>query len=685
MADARLKNAEALLRDGHAGQARSALTAILASAGATPDDRRVALVLRAQACEALGDIARGDRRHRTAIARHPRDRAACAIRSASCSADSGDVQGAIDALTIAVELDPAIARAWNNLGNALRAGGRVGEAARRSAARWRRSPTTRSRGPISASLLPILATMPARTRHSGARSRSSRTCASMQGARRASRASAATSTTPSHLYHACAARPHPTTPTPCCKLAGALAERDDLEAARSVLRSMRAAHQPDLLRAAFGEALTLPMVYRRRGGRRRGARVYAAGPRAARIGGFGARSRPRLRGRDRRLALDELPARLPGRGRSRTADALCRDHGPCHRRGRAGVADVPAARPYAARASASASRRRSSRTGPAAATFGAGSPSLDRTRFEIFVYNLRRDATPFLQRTCSARRTTSARFPGAALIPSAIAPAIRADALDVLVYPELGMNAPTFALAALRLAPVQCAAWGHPVTTGHATIDTFFTCAAMEPSDGRRALQRALVALPGIGTDYRRPAMPDGATRARLGLPEDVPLFLCPQSLFKIHPDNDAAVRARARRGAGARLVIFEGRHPALTAKFRTRVESAFAREGLRARPAPDRAAAVRPRRLPADQRGLRRDARHAALVRRQHEPRCARRWPADRHAARSLHARAAERRHAGACRARRSRRARRRRLRANRGATRPRAAISVRAGKPHA
>jgi hypothetical protein len=35
------------------------------------------------------------------------------------------------------------------------------------------------------------------------------------------------------------------------------------------------------------------------------------------------------------------------------------------------------------------------------------------------------------------------------------------------------MDVTTFGLAALRLAPRQYTAWGHPVTTGHATIDAF--------------------------------------------------------------------------------------------------------------------------------------------------------------------------------------------------------------------
>jgi CRISPR-associated protein Csy1 len=66
-------------------------------------------------------------------------------------------------------------------------------------------------------------------------------------------------------------------------------------------------------------------------------------------------------------------------------------------------------------------------------------------------------------------------------------------------------------------------------------------------------------------------------------LPEDAPLLLCPQSLFKIHPATDALLARVLAAAPAARLVVFEGRHPALTAKFRARVDAAFAREGVRA------------------------------------------------------------------------------------------------------
>ena len=218
--------------------------------------------------------------------------------------------------------------------------------------------------------------------------------------------------------------------------------------------------------------------------------------------------------------------------------------------------------------------------GTAGRYFRSWITGLDRSRFEIFVYHLRRDMTPYMTEL-AARVDCVRTFPGAALMPSAIAASIRADALDILVYPELGMDVTSFALAALRLAPVQCAGWGHPVTTGHRTVDAFFTCDGMEPPDADSHYTEKLVRLPGIGTDYARPAVPGDASRARFGLPEGVPLLLCPQSLFKIHPDNDALFARVLATVPAARLVLFEGRHPKLTAKFRARIEAAFAREGI--------------------------------------------------------------------------------------------------------
>ena len=154
-----------------------------------------------------------------------------------------------------------------------------------------------------------------------------------------------------------------------------------------------------------------------------------------------------------------------------------------------------------------------------------------------------------------------------------IAQSIAAGAPDVVVYPELGMDATTFALAALRLAPVQCAGWGHPVTSGLPTIDAMFTSGPMEPSDGDTHYRERLVRLPGIGTRYARPSLPERASRAALGLPDRGPLLLFPQSLFKLHPADDRRVARVLAAAPEARVVAFAGRHPRLTAKWRARLD----------------------------------------------------------------------------------------------------------------
>src|SRR6185295_5076726 len=84
--------------------------------------------------------------------------------------------------------------------------------------------------------------------------------------------------------------------------------------------------------------------------------------------------------------------------------------------------------------------------------------------------------------------------------------AIRDARLDVLLYPEIGMDALTPRLAALRLAPVQVASWGHPETTGLPTIDHYLSAELFETEAGPLQASapsghytESLVRLPGLG------------------------------------------------------------------------------------------------------------------------------------------------------------------------------------------
>ena len=64
-------------------------------------------------------------------------------------------------------------------------------------------------------------------------------------------------------------------------------------------------------------------------------------------------------------------------------------------------------------------------------------------------------------------------------------------------------------------------------------------------------------------------------------LPADRPLLLCPQSLWKIHPENDALFAEVLVANPRMLLVLFAGRHPAITAAFTRRLVTELERHGL--------------------------------------------------------------------------------------------------------
>jgi len=205
---------------------------------------------------------------------------------------------------------------------------------------------------------------------------------------------------------------------------------------------------------------------------------------------------------------------------------------------------------------------------------------LDREHFEVCFYALS-GSVDEVTKTIGARADRVHTFGGGEALPSTIAPLIRSESLDVLVYPELGMDQATFALASMRLAPRQYAAWGHPVTTGHSTIDGYLSCAAMEPEGADSHYTEKLIRLPGIGTRFRRQTLPAPIEREAFSLPRDATLLLCPQSLFKIHPDNDALFARVLMANPRAVLVLFAGRHPVITDQFMRRLARCFEQHGL--------------------------------------------------------------------------------------------------------
>lgn len=157
--------------------------------------------------------------------------------------------------------------------------------------------------------------------------------------------------------------------------------------------------------------------------------------------------------------------------------------------------------------------------------------------------------------------------------------------LDVLVHTDVGMDSLTQTLAYSRFAPIQLATWGHPETTGSRMIDYFLSSVGLEPDNGQAAYTEKLLLLPSLGIDYERPEfLVEAGIREQLHLPHDQHLYVCPQTLFKFHPDFDAILAQILEEDPLGELVLLEGRLPEWTHRLRRRFRRTLPEQGRRVR-----------------------------------------------------------------------------------------------------
>ena len=165
---------------------------------------------------------------------------------------------------------------------------------------------------------------------------------------------------------------------------------------------------------------------------------------------------------------------------------------------------------------------------------------LDRHKFEIVMYHLGRmedGETNFARSAADIWRDVHdiPDFEG-------WLQAIKNDQPDVIFYPELGMDDMTVRLATCRLAPLQVASWGHPITTGLPTIDLFLSGEMIEPADADSHYRERLVKLPGTGScTIPIEMVPEepGEIEAKLATRSGV-RFVIAQMPSKFDPSDDA-------------------------------------------------------------------------------------------------------------------------------------------------
>ena len=202
----------------------------------------------------------------------------------------------------------------------------------------------------------------------------------------------------------------------------------------------------------------------------------------------------------------------------------------------------------------------------------------DTDKFDIHCYHL----GPKTDALTAHLRDNSHQFHHLPGNIDATAAQIASDGLHILVYNEIGMNIDTMLLAALRLAPVQCMWWGHPVTSGLPTMDYFLSSDLMEPQDADQHYSETLIRLPNLSLCYYPPKLPEKPMpRKALGLPADRFIFLSPQSIYKYLPQHDDVYPSIAQKAPHAYFIFISHKSPQVTRRLQNRLRLAFARHNL--------------------------------------------------------------------------------------------------------
>ncbi|CAM9316140.1 unnamed protein product, partial [Laminaria digitata] len=219
-------------------------------------------------------------------------------------------------------------------------------------------------------------------------------------------------------------------------------------------------------------------------------------------------------------------------------------------------------------------------------------------RLDIFIVDISTNG--------DSARGQSSRLNGSGSLPSdkdGTRQTITALALDVLVFGDVGMDALTTGLAYGHLAPVQVAFWGHPGTTGLPAIDYFVTsdlfegetdrrikwhvdpalCGADRWEDRQGAFSEQLVRLDGLSIIFDDPVQtfdhnPDNdatttLARENANRPR---LYVCAQSLMKMHPAFDAVLAGILTADPLAHVVLLrDSRQLLWHSRFRRRLRTA--------------------------------------------------------------------------------------------------------------
>ena len=152
---------------------------------------------------------------------------------------------------------------------------------------------------------------------------------------------------------------------------------------------------------------------------------------------------------------------------------------------------------------------------------------------------------------------------------------------DLLIYPECQGSALQQLLAGIKLAPLQAAGFGNPVSTGLRSMDYFLSPVEAEPAFAKLHYREQLVTLSGTWSGISPPPAASSWPRSAFGLADDAHVYLITQPMPKWTPSFRAAVRQLLLTDDHAQLVIVQWSLAFSFRAFELMLRTEFAASGL--------------------------------------------------------------------------------------------------------
>jgi protein O-GlcNAc transferase len=202
---------------------------------------------------------------------------------------------------------------------------------------------------------------------------------------------------------------------------------------------------------------------------------------------------------------------------------------------------------------------------------------LDRRQFEVVLYH----TSPIVDEETRWANAHVDRFVQGPRSIRGWLEEMASDRPEIVFYPEVGMDPATCSLAALRVARLQIASWGHPTTTGLPTIDMFLSAELLEGQAAERHYRERLVRLPGTGVCTEMAAIQAQPWEGPPRIPGTVRVAVCQQPI-KFDPADDA-LWVRIARAAGPAEFWLASPHKLgwATKRLHERLAAAFRAAGL--------------------------------------------------------------------------------------------------------